>query len=59
MLRLRRRKFKMNYDLKGHKRSQKVILKFLKKILRYIICLPPNVLKTFQECQHYEDTNVS
>ena len=24
--------------------------------LRYIFCLQPNLLKTFQECQHYEDT---
>ena len=23
------------------------------------VCLTPNLLKTFQECQHYEDTNFS
>ena len=23
----------------------------------YIICLTPNILKTFQGCQYYEDTN--
>ena len=25
--------------------------------LRYILCLKPNLFKTFQECQQYEDTN--
>ena len=40
---------KMKYDLRGHQRSQKVILIF-KIILFY-----DNLFKTFQECQHYED----
>ena len=34
--------------------SQKVIFKFQNNLfLRYIFCLTPNLLKTFQECQHY------
>ena len=27
--------------------------------LQYILCLTPNLFKTFQECQHYLDTNLS
>ena len=45
----------MNYDLKGHKRSQMVISK--SSFSTKYICLTPNLFKTFQECQHYEDTN--
>ena len=29
------------------------------KFLKYIFCLTPNLVKTFQECQHYEDANFS
>ena len=42
----------INYDLKGHLRSHEIILKFQNHLfLLYIICLTPNLLKTFQECQ--------
>ena len=41
--------------IKGHIRS---ILKFQNHIiLWYIFCLTPDLLKTFQDCQHYEDVN--
>ena len=47
----------MKNNLKGHYRSQKVIWKFQNRLfLRYIFCLTPNLLKTFQECQYYEDS---
>ena len=37
--------------------SHIVILKYQNNLfLQYIICLTPDLLKTFQECQHYEDT---
>ena len=26
---------------------------------RCIFCLTPNIFKTFQECKHYADTNIS
>ena len=44
---------KIKYDLKGYKRSHKVILK-LKNIffLRYVTSLTSILFKTFQECQH-------
>ena len=49
----------MKYDLKDHLRSQNIILKFQNyPFLQYIYCLMPNLLKTCQECQHYEDTNL-
>ena len=49
--------YDMKYDLKGHKRSQKVILKFQNHLfLLNIFCLTPNLFKTLQEGQHYEDT---
>ena len=45
---------KIKYDLRGHKRSYKVILKFKNHpFLRYIFCLTPIFLKTILECQHY------
>ena len=44
---------KIKYDLKGFLRSHEVILKFQNHLfLQYIICLTPDSLKTFQECQH-------
>ena len=40
--------------------SLKVILEFQNHIfLQYIFGLMPNLLKTFQECQPYEDENFS
>ena len=42
-------------DLKSHWRSHKAIFMFKNHLfLRYIFCSTPNLLKTFQECQHYE-----
>ena len=50
----------MKYDLKGHYRSQKVILRFKNYLfLRYIFSLTPNLLKTYQEYQQYKDANFS
>ena len=50
----------MKYYHKGHYRSHKVILNLKNNLfLRYIICLTPNLFKTFQECQHYVDINFS
>ena len=50
----------LKYNLKGHLRSHNVILKFQNHLfLRNIICLTTNHLKTVQECQHYEHTNLS
>ena len=41
-------------------KGQKVILKFQNhRFLQFVFCLTPNPLKTFQECQHYEETNFS
>ena len=52
MLTLRRRIF-LKYSV-AQRLLNKVILKF--QNLRYIICLTPNLLKTLQEFEHYEDT---
>ena len=49
----------LKYDFKGHKRSQKVIKNFQIIFQEYIFCLTADLLKTFQEYQHYEDTNFS
>jgi hypothetical protein len=50
--------YEMKYDLKGHRRSHKIILEFQNHIFRqYVIFFKS--FKTFQECQHYEDTNFS
>ena len=43
----------LSFTTKGHLKISK------SSFSEIIFCLTPDIFKTFQECQHYEDTNVS
>ena len=46
----------INYDLKGHWRSQKVTFMFKNQLfVRYLFCVKSDLIKNLNEWEHYKD----